>query len=92
MLLVHLLKWQFQPLHRSSSWRGSIYNARDAIHELLKESPSLRNRVPELVADRYKLARQNAINETGMPDSSVPQACSYTVEQVLDEGFWPGEA
>ncbi|HYN78388.1 MAG TPA: DUF29 family protein [Lamprocystis sp. (in: g-proteobacteria)] len=24
MLIAHLLKWQFQPAHRSSGWRCSI--------------------------------------------------------------------
>ena len=90
VLLVHLLKWQLQPANRSSSWRGSIYNARDAIRELLQESPSLRKRVPESIADRYRVARRNAINETGLPESSFPLDCPYGVEQLLDEDYWPG--
>jgi hypothetical protein len=90
VLLLHLLKWQYQAANRSSSWRGSIYNARDAIRELLQESPSLRKRVPESIADRYWVARRNAINETGLPESSFPLDCPYGVEQLLDEDYWPG--
>jgi len=40
-LLLHLLKWQFQPKRHSRSWRGSIDDARGEIAELLAESPSL---------------------------------------------------
>lgn len=90
VLLLHLLKWQFEPQHRSSTWRGSIYNARDAIRESLRESPSLRNRVPELVADRFGIVRYNAVNETGLPESDVPTDCPYSVEQLMDPDFLPG--
>jgi hypothetical protein len=89
VLLVHLLKWQVQPANRSSSWRGSIYNARDAIHELLSESPSLRNRLPELIADRFPIARRNAINETELPESSFPLDCPFDIGQLLKTDYWP---
>ena len=89
VLLTHLLKWQFQPDQRSSSWRGSIYNARSSVGDLLSESPSLRNRVPELVTDRYRIARNNAIIETGLAEDTLPLDCPYTPEQVLDPDFWP---
>jgi hypothetical protein len=89
-ILMHLLKWQFQPQQRSSGWRGSAYNARRAFERLLEESPSLRRRVPDLVTSRYRDARYNAVNETGLPEAVLPEDCPYTPEQVLDDGFWPG--
>ncbi len=89
ILLLHLLKWQFQPSHRSSSWRGSIYNARRSIHKLLSESPSLRNRIPELIDDEYRHAQFLAANETGLPESLFPNKCPYTVGQTLDQNAWP---
>lgn len=92
VILTHLLKWQFQPDRRSSSWRLSIYNARTSVEDLLSESPSLRNRVPELVSDRYRIARNNAIIETGLAEDTLPLDCPYTPEQVLDPDFWPESA
>lgn len=92
VLLTHLLKWQYQPEHRSSSWRGSIYNARTSVEDLLRESPSLRNRVPELVTDRYRIARNNAIIETGLAEGALPLTCPYMPEQVLDPDYWPESA
>ena len=35
ILLGHLLKWQFQPAYRSSSWRGSIVEQRLQVRDLL---------------------------------------------------------
>jgi hypothetical protein len=90
VLLLHLLKWEFQPEQRSNSWRGSIHNARRVIAKRLKESPSLRGRLAEALAEVYPDARYNAVNETRLPESSFPLDCPCTVDQVLGEGFWPG--
>lgn len=90
VLLLHLLKWEFQPQQRSSSWRGSIHNARRSIAKRLKESPSLRGRLAQACAEEYADARYNAANETGMPDSAFPADCPYGVEDALDVDFWPG--
>jgi len=89
VLLLHLLKWQFQPGHRSASWRGSIFNARDSIDRLLRESPSLRKHIPNLARDRYPAARYNAANETDLPEATFPLACPYDPEQLLDADSWP---
>ncbi len=90
VLLLHLLKWEHQPQHRSSSWRGSVFNARRAIAKRLQESPSLRARLAEAIAEEYGDARYNASNETGLPESSFPLDCPYAIEQVLDQDYWPG--
>ena len=36
-----------------------------------------------------KNARREAAAETGLPAATFPEACPWTVEQLLDEGFWP---
>jgi hypothetical protein len=92
VILLHLLKWQLQPEQRSGSWRGFVHKRRRSAQDLLAESPSLRPRVPELVADRYGIARCNAAIETGLPDSAFPVDCPYGVDQILDDAFWPGDA
>src|SRR5687767_13367969 len=43
-LLMHLLKWEFQPEARSSSWAGTIRRERDDIAEHLEENPGLKAR------------------------------------------------
>ncbi len=89
IVLMHLLKWQFQPARRSSSWEVSIRNGRTEAQEILADSPSLRRLVPELVARRYRNARLNAAAETGLPAGSFPEDCPYSVEQILDFDFLP---
>jgi hypothetical protein len=39
-ILLHLLKWQYQPECRSGSWRGSLREHRRRINDDLKDSPS----------------------------------------------------
>jgi ribosomal protein L29 len=47
-LLMHLLKWQYQPERRSGSWSGSIKEARKQIARLIrKRSFELTEIVPQ---------------------------------------------
>jgi hypothetical protein len=41
ILLGHLLKWVYQPTHRSNSWKPSIREAKIEIRDLLEDLPSL---------------------------------------------------
>jgi len=43
VLIAHLLKWQYQPDHRSSSWQGTIREQRRRIWQLIEDSPSLQH-------------------------------------------------
>lgn len=88
-LMLHLLKWQFQPGLRGPSWRLSVNNARAAAAEILEDSPSLRPAVPTLVHKAYPLARRNALAETELPETMLPHDCPYAIDQLLDDGFWP---
>lgn len=45
VLLMHLLKFQYQPSHHLKSWQNTIWNQRTEIGLLLKKSPSLRARL-----------------------------------------------
>ncbi|QVL47019.1 MAG: DUF29 domain-containing protein [Thiocapsa sp.] len=88
VLIVHLLKWQRQPERRGSSWQLSIANSRDAIGRRLRESPSLRPKLSEMVAERYPNARQHAALEMGLDLVDLPDTCPFTVMQLLDDAYW----
>ena len=88
-LLMHLLKWQFQPQLQSGSWRASIDNARVALQKLLRDNPSFKPRLENTMAEEYRYARRNAGYETGLALLAFPIACPYTVEQVLTEDWLP---
>jgi len=88
-LLHHLLKWQYQPTHRTRSWQVSIAQARDRIGDVLERSHSLRDYPAQRLALAYRRARRDAITVTGLPPATFPETCPWPVAQVLDEDFWP---
>jgi hypothetical protein len=90
-LLHHLLKWQYQPTHRSRSWRRSIDQARDAIADRIARSPSLQSYPAQRLALDYRRARRDARTDTGLPLATFPEACPWPLAQVLDEAFPPEE-
>ena len=87
-VLLHLLKWQYQPERRGTSWKLSIRNGRDQIAWQIKDSPSLRPQLEGLLAEVYPSARRNAADETGLPLTTFPDVCPFTVEQITGE-YWP---
>ncbi len=88
-LLHHLLKWQYQPEHRSGSWSGSIREARKQIHKLIKRNPSLRAYPQEVLADAYEIARIRASAETGLSEGLFPENPPYSIAEILAETFLP---
>jgi hypothetical protein len=51
----------------------------------------LRAELPALLTRRYRAARMLARDQTGLPLATFPESCPWTVEQVLDQEFWPEE-
>ena len=89
VLLTHLLKWVYQPEGGKNRWRASIGVARSEIAKELEESPSLRRYPGQELHDQYALARLKASAQTGLSLDTFPEACPFTIEQVLDPDFWP---
>jgi hypothetical protein len=89
VLLAHLIKWRFQPDHRSASWTGTIKEQRRKATRLLRQNPGLKPLLSELIPDAYESARALAERDTGIDEDKFPSACPWTAEQILDEGFWP---
>ena len=88
-LLLHLLKWQYQPHLRGSSWRQSIRNARIAVNKITKDSPSLKPLITLLMLDEYQNAKADAVDETGLREEIFPRACPYEETDLLRHDFWP---
>lgn len=91
VLLGHLLKWQFQPNARSRSWLSTLRLQRLEITDLLDDNPSLKPYVEEAIDRAYLRGLAIAIDETNLPDESFPPICEYTLEEMLDREFYPGE-
>lgn len=88
VLLMHLLKWQYQPERQSKSWRSTIREHRNRILDILEDSPSLQNALVESLEQCYRQARLQAADETGLDAKIFPEQCPYDSAQVLDEDFW----
>jgi Domain of unknown function DUF29 len=89
VLLSHLLKWEYQPEHRSGSWRGTILEQQRELRQLL-ESGTLRNHATTLFADAYADARKQAAAETGLARAAFPETCEWDLDQALAD--WEGDA
>lgn len=89
IILMHLLKWQFQPAERPGSWEASLLEQRIRLQELLEESPSLKSYPAEVIDREYALARRKAAGDTAFPIDTFPPECPYTAGEVLDQTFFP---
>lgn len=87
VLLLHMLKWDFQPERRSRSWTLSIATQRLEIDDLLADNPGLEPRVAEAIARAYRKARLEAAKETGLDLTRFPEACSYGQAEIADRPF-----
>ena len=89
VLIMHLLKWQHQPLIRSTSWIKTINEQRRQILLLLEDSPSLKHDIEQKILRTYNLAIKDMEKETGIQRKQLPQTCPYTFNQIMDNDFWP---
>ena len=87
ILIMHLLKWQFQPNLRFRSWQLTIKEKRLRLEKLLKENPSLKYSLEDVNKNTYPLAVISAEKETGL--SSFPETCPYDVTEILSPEFFP---
>jgi len=90
VLLLHLLKWRYQPEKRGASWEASIRVQRNRLADHLEDNPSLKPLLPQALLSAYRDAALEAVAETGPPGGTFPQACPWSEGQVQDAGFWPG--
>jgi Domain of unknown function DUF29 len=88
-LLMHLLKWEFQPEKRSSSWLGSIKESRKQIKRLCRRYPSLKVYLEQCWNECYTDAIEDASDETGIPQSQFPTRYPHAIIDVLNPEFLP---
>jgi len=88
-LIEHLLKWQFQPERRGTSWKRTIAVQREHIKLLLEENPSLRPGLDSVISKAYREAAGNIAIIIGRSRKDFPETCPYATDQLLDEDFLP---
>ena len=89
VLMMHLLKWQYEPSRRCTSWVQTIREQRRAIPRLIKENPSLKSSLADLLLDAYSNAVEDAADETNLPISLFPTDCPWSYTQFMDKEFFP---
>lgn len=89
VLIMHLLKWEYQPERQSRSWQNAIAEQRDRLDRLLFKNPTLRARLPDIIEFVYPYAVKKALRETGFVHAPFLPNCPYTEAQILDEMFLP---
>ena len=92
VLLLHLLKWQFQPGHRGHSWRNSVRIQRREVAAHMVDNPSLKALLSQSIDQAYGTAVIQAEDETGLSEATFPATCAWSFERMMDTEFWPGEA
>ncbi len=89
VIVLHLLKWQFQPHKQTNSWRASMVEHRQRIKRQVKKSPSLQSYPEEILSECYGDARELASIETGLPLDTFPTECLYALIDILTPEFLP---
>jgi hypothetical protein len=89
VLLLHLLKWHFQPLRRGNSWRYTIIEQRIQFKSVLNDNPGLKPDFQNILIDAYDYAVVKATHETGLRFDIFPILCPWTIEQLIDKEYFP---
>ena len=92
VLIGHLLKWQYQSGRRRRSWLATLRIQRLDIAELLEDNPSLKPYLEEALRKAYLKGVELAVGETDLPKRTFPVQCPYSLVEIVDYDFYPGEA
>ena len=91
-LLEHLLKlvyWQSELEYNQRGWKNEIRNFRRAIKRIIADSPSLQPYLIEIFNNSFQEARISFIELSGMAENLVRLAPICTIEQALNEDWFP---
>ncbi|MEI7607534.1 MAG: DUF29 domain-containing protein [Rhodospirillaceae bacterium] len=89
VLLLHLLKWRYQPERCCASWEATVIVQRHDLADHLADNPSLKAQLPAAISRAYSNAAPLAVGETNLPKATFPALCPWSFEQIMDEEFWP---
>lgn len=82
VLMLHILKWTYQPDQLSGSWRSTIIAQRQELEGLVN-SGVLRRHAEAILETAYRKAVERAVAETGLPTATFPTACPHSLDRWL---------
>ena len=90
-IIEHLIKLEASPaVDPRNKWRATIRNARTEIKRVLKRSPHLKNKIPDIINDEAPEARTNAagsLKDFGEQPRVDIKGLNFTPEQILEDWF-----
>ena len=89
IILMHLLRWKYQPETWSNSWIIMIDLSRKRIYQCLLQSPSLQEYFHDVLDECYKHARKMVTIETGASLETFPEINPFAEDEILDRTFLP---
>ncbi len=75
--------------YNQAGWKKEIRNFRIQIKKILKDSPSLKSYLREILQECYLDARNLLIDETQLDASIFPLEVLANLEEILDENWLP---
>ena len=92
ILMARLLRWEYQPEYRSRSWSATLKERRLSLPDLLEENPSLKSLLQTRLKKAYPLSVLLAVKETNLDESTFPESCPYSLDEIFRLDFHPGES
>jgi hypothetical protein len=90
VILIHLLKWDYQRKRRSRSWRSTIAVQREHTREVLQDNPGLKPRISNAIERAYRKARIEAAGEMNRDEAGLPEDCPYSWDEIMERPIsWP---
>ncbi|RVU21864.1 DUF29 domain-containing protein [Methylobacterium oryzihabitans] len=89
VILTGLLRWAVQVDLRCHGWAVTIGTQRRRVLRLLRDSPSLRSALPDLIATVYPEAKARAVLESALFDDSFSESCPFSEAEIFDESWLP---
>jgi DNA repair ATPase RecN len=91
-LFEHLLKlkyWKSEIDRNRGHWEAEIINFRKQIKDEIKDSPSLKPYLQEILKECYQDGREIASKRSQLPLNTFPENPMASLGQILDENWLP---
>ena len=96
MLILGFLELIYRPCAAEEGryyWQASVIDfERSMLERCLKERVRVRPVLATHLADEYAWARGKVMGRRTPPTHEPPEGCPWSLDQLLDERWWPPEA
>jgi Domain of unknown function DUF29 len=91
----HLLKLQHgRAAQPRAGWENSVDAHRSRARRLLADSPGLKGELGTILSESYEDGRRRAARllRGELDPATLPEACPYSLDQILERDWWPPRA